>query len=63
MPVEKFGKGVEVDVKGKKVTVTFDLTKDYGPSSSGKTNIIATTSGNAEIADGVFMGLNVYKKA
>jgi len=51
-------------VDGNILTITVDLTKDFGPSSSGKTIIIASTEGNASVPghDAVKMGLNVYKK-
>lgn len=48
---------------GKKLVIEVDLTQDLGPSSSGKTNIIATTSGFVSVpVDGVSFGLNVVKK-
>ena len=51
--------------QGNKLTVTIDLTKDLGPSSSGKTLIIASTRGNAQVPDApdTFIGVNVYKAA
>jgi hypothetical protein len=57
-------KNVEVSVKGNILTLTVDLTKTFGPSSSGKTTIVATSEGNADVPehDGVRFGLNVYKK-
>lgn len=56
-------KNVEIQAKGKVLTITVDLSKDFGPSKSGKTIIIASTEGNQEVtSDGVTMGLNVYKK-
>jgi hypothetical protein len=58
-------KNVEISVKGKVMTITVDLSKDQGPSASGKTVIIGTTAGNARVAANgngeVFVGLNVYK--
>ena len=58
-------KNVEINVKGKVMTITVDLSKDQGASASGKTIIIGTTAGNARIAANgngeVFVGLNVYK--
>lgn len=53
-------------VTGTKLVLEIDLTKEKGPSSSGKTIIVASTEGNAKIpewtkADMLF-GLNVYKK-
>ncbi|BAF60673.1 hypothetical protein PTH_2492 [Pelotomaculum thermopropionicum SI] len=57
-------KNVEMDVKGNTLTIKVDLTKEFGPSSSGKSIIIASSEGNADVpgVDGVRVGLNVYKK-
>lgn len=53
---------VEIKVEGNKLTITVDLSKDFGPSSSGKTIQVASTLGNKQVKDGVYLGLNVYKK-
>ncbi|MDI7267746.1 MAG: hypothetical protein QME96_07120 [Myxococcota bacterium] len=57
-------KNVEMKVDGDKLTIVVDLSKEFGPSSSGKTIIIATTEGNQTVPekDGVRIGLNVYKR-
>lgn len=57
-------KNVEMSVEGNILTIKVDLTKDFGPSSSGKTVIIATTEGNQSVPgkEAVKVGLNVYKK-
>ena len=55
-------KNVDIHVNGNTLTVTVDLSKNFGPSNSGKTQIVATTEGNAKITDNISMGLNVYKK-
>ena len=57
-------KNVEMTVEGNILTIKVDLTKDFGPSSSGKTTIIATTEGNQSIpgAEEKKIGLNIYKK-
>ena len=56
-------KNVEMKVEGTIVTITVDLSKDFGPSSSGKTTIIATTEGNVTIPGREEkIGLNIYKK-
>lgn len=56
-------KNVEMTVEGDKLTITVDLSKEFGPSSSGKTIIIATTEGNVTIPDRQEkVGLNVYRK-
>lgn len=58
------GKNVTLTVKGNVLTITVDLTKDFGPSASGKTKIVATTSGNIPVGDtGVILGLNAYRRA
>ncbi len=56
-------KNVELSVDGTLLTIKVDLTKDFGPSSSGKTIIIASTEGNVTIPDREEkIGLNIYKK-
>lgn len=57
-------KNVEITVEGNILIMKVDLTKDFGPSSSGKTIIIASTEGNVAV-DGheeAKVGLNVYRK-
>ena len=56
-------KNVELSVKGDTLTITVDLTKECGPSSSGKTIIIASTEGNFPLPGrSEVVGLNVYRK-
>ena len=56
-------KNVEMSVDGNILTIKVDLSKDYGPSSSGKTIIVASTEGNVYIHDREEkLGLNVYRK-
>ena len=57
-------KNVEMHVEHGKLVITVDLTKELGPSSSGKSVIIATTEGNVDVAGApeTKIGLNVYKK-
>ena len=56
-------KNVELTVNGTMLTIRIDLSKDFGPSSSGKTTIIASTEGNVSIPEQEEkIGLNVYKK-
>jgi hypothetical protein len=48
---------------GNILTITVDLTKEFGPSSSGKTIIIASTEGNVTVPErDEKIGLNVYRK-
>jgi hypothetical protein len=56
-------KNVEMKVEGNILTIKVDLSKEYGPSSSGKTTIVASTEGNISIPErDEKVGLNVYKK-
>lgn len=57
-------KNVEMKLDGDILTIKVDMTKEFGPSASGKTIIIASTEGNISIPDKdeVKIGLNVYKK-
>lgn len=42
-------KNVEMALEGDILTIKVDVSKEFGPSSSGKTIIIATTEGNVSI--------------
>ncbi len=42
-------KNVEMLVDGNILTIKVDLSKEFGPSSSGKTILIATTEGNVSV--------------
>jgi hypothetical protein len=56
-------KNVQMAVAGNILTLTVDLTKEFGPSSSGKTIIIASTEGNVAVPErDEKIGLNVYRK-
>ena len=56
-------KNVEMKVEGNILTIKVDLSQEFGPSSSGKTIIIASTEGNVSIpgVEGKKVGLNVYR--
>jgi len=62
MAKKSIGKNIEYEISGSKLTLTVDLSKDFGPSASGKTIIIASSQGNKEVGD-VRVGLNIYKYA
>ncbi len=57
-------KNVEMKIEHGKLVVMVDLTKELGPSSSGKSVIIATTEGNVDVPGEpeVKIGLNVYRR-
>jgi len=56
-------KNVDMKVEGNILTIKVDLSKEFGPSSSGKTVIIASTEGNVTIEGREEkVGLNIYRK-
>jgi hypothetical protein len=59
-----FMKNCDMKLTGNILTITVDVSKDFGKSSSGKSVIIASTEGNVSIPDkeDIKIGLNVYKK-
>jgi hypothetical protein len=54
---------VAMRVDGDKLVIEVDLSKEIGPSSSGKTILIASTEGNTNVPghEGMKLGLNVYR--
>jgi len=66
MTTNELGKGIFYTVHDDgRVELEFDGKGNFGPSSSGKTTIVATTSGNKKIVVGdreLFVGINVYVK-
>ena len=56
-------KNVEMSLDGDVLTIRVDLAQTFGPSSSGKTTIIASTEGNVSAGPGreEKIGLNVYR--
>ena len=56
-------KNVEMIVEGTILTIKVDLSKEFGPSSSGKSTIVASTAGNISIPGREEkIGLNIYRK-
>ena len=57
-------KNCDMKLTGNILTITVDISKDFGKSSSGKSIIIASTEGNVSIPEkeDIKIGLNVYKK-
>ena len=55
-------KNVEMTIEGNILIIKVDLTKEFGPSKSGKTIIVASTEGNVAVPDrDEKIGLNVYR--
>ncbi len=56
-------KNVQMTVEGQTLTIKVDLSKEFGPSSSGKNIIIAMTEGNVNVPEREDkIGLNIYRK-
>jgi hypothetical protein len=56
-------KTVQMTVEGHRLINTVDLSKEFGPSASVKTIIIASTEGSVSVPDREEkVGLNVYRK-
>jgi hypothetical protein len=55
-------KNIEMTVEGETLTIKVDLSKEFGPSKSGKTVIVASTEGNVSVLErDEKIGLNVYR--
>lgn len=55
-------KNVDVKVVGEILTLTIDLSQNFGPTASGKSLTIASSVGNYKLGrDGIVIGLNIYK--
>ena len=61
--VEESLKNVAMEVNGDILTIKVDLSKQIGPSASGKSILIATTGGGVPIEGGAKVNLSVYTKA
>ena len=55
-------KNVTLDVDGNTLTITVDLSKELGPSASGKSTLIASTGGAVTVEGGARVNLSVYRK-
>ena len=51
-------------LNGDILTITVDISKEFGKSASGKNIIISSTEGNVSIPEkeNIKMGLNIYRK-
>ncbi len=57
-------KNCEMKLNGNILTITVDISKEFGKSASGKSIIISTTEGNVSIPEkeDIKIGLNIYRK-
>ena len=58
-------KNCVMKLNGDILTITVDISKEFGVSSSGKSIIIGSTEGNVSVPekDDIKIGVNVYRKA
>ena len=57
-------KNCEMKLDGNILTITVDISKEFGKSTSGKSIIISSTEGNVSIPqkEEIKIGLNIYRK-
>lgn len=53
---------ISVKEEGDEIVVRFKKDKQIGPSSSGKSTLIATTRGNQKLPNGMTLAVNCYRK-
>jgi hypothetical protein len=53
---------VKMETKGNILTITIDKSKDFGPSQSGKSNLVASTGRFMDLGENLFMMLNLVRK-
>jgi len=54
-------RGFTIKETGDEIVITIDKNNEGGISKSGKSQIVATSSGNISLNDGLKLGLNCYK--
>jgi hypothetical protein len=55
-------KNVEMTVEGETLIIKVDLSKDFGPSNSATTIIVASTEGTVSVLErDEKIGLNIYR--
>lgn len=54
--------GVVQRIEGNKLIIEVDLNQNFGPSSTGKTDVVASSGGFQKVADNISFSLNVCKK-
>jgi len=57
-------KNCDMKLDGNILTITVDISKEFGQSASGKSIIISSTEGNVSIPEkeDIKIGLNIYRK-
>ena len=54
------GENITYSLRGSKLILEIDISKDCGESNSGKSLMVASSKGNKKIA-GLMLGLNCYR--
>ncbi len=56
-------KNIQMDIEGKKLIITVDLSQEHERSSSGKSITIASTEGNISVSEyeDIKVGINIYR--
>ena len=54
---------IKMELKGNKLVIEIDLSKEFGLSSTGKSKTVASTKGNVAIPghEDIKIGINCYK--
>lgn len=55
-------KGIVATIEGNDLVLRIGLGQDFGPSKSGKTKVVATTSGTVKLSNGMLLGVNLNRK-
>jgi hypothetical protein len=59
--IQRHGDNVQIETTDDHIIITIDRHARFGPSTSGKTIVVATTRGNVKVtADGIRLGINAY---
>ena len=62
MSFEQIGDNVEYKVENEILIIKINTTKRFGRSSSGKTEIVASTRGNPKVYKNIQLGINCFTK-
>lgn len=61
--VGDLGKNLQYNIEGDQLVIRINLNERHGASASGKTTIVATSSGNQKVpGTEVIIGINAYVK-
>jgi hypothetical protein len=61
MEKRQIGANVEGTIEANVLVLRIDLSKELGPSKSGKSTLVASTNGNFTLPDGTKIGVNAYR--